>query len=298
MFARLHPDAIITPPKTDSPALLKSFKRRLSLSDDDDDDVRPPSSKKYRKTYYSITPLFDKYRMPRVDEGDQIPSHIHSRRQRLSPSLDPDPPLVLELGGKINILVLYSLLTPTPERYANLRATVHSAAIAGLEEAEADLVAQSEANIRANRQKMAVLEVQLSKLVSPLQDLTIDYTATGEDGRERTAAIAIRDAISTFEAKLEAAAETQAEIEDLAEETLSRKGSDGAADGMRLSGASVVSGISPSASASHVDGLARFGTDLDRASKDVVDEMMTYEEKFLKEIEKEAGNILHSFLNR
>ncbi|KAI1653357.1 hypothetical protein F4813DRAFT_393805 [Daldinia decipiens] len=79
---------------------------------------------------------------------------------------------------------------------------------------------------------------------------------------------------------------------------LSRKGSDGAGDETRLSGASVVSGISPSASASHVEALARFGTDLDRASKDVVEEMTTYEEKFLKEIEKEAGNILHSFLNR
>lgn len=53
---------------------------------------------------------------------------------------------------------------------------------------------------------MAALEAQINKLISPLRDLTIDYTATGEDGRERTAAVAIRDAISTFEAKLEAGA--------------------------------------------------------------------------------------------
>lgn len=205
MFARLHPDAIPTPLKTDSPAPLKSFKRRLFL-DDDDDDVRPPSPKKHRKTHYSVAPLFDKYRRPRANEEDQIPSHVHNRRQRLSPSPDPDPPLVSELGGKLNIPALYSPLTPTLERYANLRATVHSAAIACLEEAEAELVAQSEANIRANRQKMAALEAQINKLISPLQDLTIDYTATGEDGRERTAAVAIRDAISTFEATLEAAA--------------------------------------------------------------------------------------------
>ncbi|KAI0844686.1 hypothetical protein F5Y00DRAFT_189023 [Daldinia vernicosa] len=205
MFARLHPDAIPAPLKPNPHASSKYFKRRLSL-DDDEDDVRPPSPKKHRKTYYSIAPLFDKFRRPKADEEDQVPSHVYSRRQRLSPSPDPDPPLVLELGGKPTIPTLYPPLTPIPERYATLRATVHSAVVAGLEEAEAELVAQSEANIRANRQKMAVLEAQLNKLISPLQDLTIDYTATGEDGRERTAAVAIRDAISTFEAKLEAAA--------------------------------------------------------------------------------------------
>ncbi|KAI1653356.1 hypothetical protein F4813DRAFT_393804 [Daldinia decipiens] len=189
MFARLHPDAIPTPLKTYSSAPLKSFKRRLFLDDDDEDDVRPPSPKKHRKTHYSVAPLFDKYRRPRVDEENQIPSHVHNRRQRLSPSPDPDPPLVSELG----------------ERYANLRATVHSAVITAFEEAEAELVAQSEANIRANRQKMAALEAQIKKLISSLKDLTIDYTATGEDGHERTAAVAIRDAISIFEVKLEAA---------------------------------------------------------------------------------------------
>ncbi|KAI1463955.1 uncharacterized protein F4812DRAFT_463287 [Daldinia caldariorum] len=272
MSARLRSNIFPTPVKTNSSVPRKSLKHRLFLDEeedeDEDEDTRPPSPKKHRKTHYSVAPLFDRYRRPRSEENDKTPSHIHNRRQRLSPSPDPDPPLALELG----------------ERYANLRATIHSAAIAGLEEAEAELIAQSEAKIHANRQQMAALETQLNKLISPLQDLTVDYTATGEDGCERTAA-----------------AEVQVEIDDLGEETLSRKGSDRAAGEIRLVGASIVSGISPSASASHAEAhaeaLAGFGTDLDRASKDVVEEMMTYEEEFLKKIEKEAGNILHSFLN-
>lgn len=91
------------------------------------------------------------------------------------------------------------------ERYANLRAILHSAALAGLEEAEANVLTRSEADIRANRQKAATLDSQVTKLLAPLQDLTVDYTATGEDGQERTVAIAISNAITTFEKKLEAA---------------------------------------------------------------------------------------------
>ncbi|KAI1800678.1 hypothetical protein F4811DRAFT_556614 [Daldinia bambusicola] len=270
MFARLHSDIFPAPVKTNPPVPRKSLKHRLFLDEDGDEDededegedTRPPSPKKHRKTHYSVAPLFDKYRRPRPEGDDKTPSHIHNRRQRLSPSPNPDPPLALELDG----------------RYANLRATVHSAAIAGLEEAEAELITQSETKIHANRQQMAALETQLNKLISPLQGLTVDYTATGEDGRERTAVVAIRDAISSFEEKLKAA------VTELDDE-------------IRLIGASVVSGISLSASASHAEALAGFGADLDRASKDVVEEMMTYEEEVLKKIEKETGNILHSFLD-
>ncbi|OTB15166.1 hypothetical protein K445DRAFT_12443 [Daldinia sp. EC12] len=293
MFARLRSNIFPTPARTNSPSPPKSLKHRLFLDEDEyededeDEDTRPPSPKKRKKTHYSVAPLFDKYRRSRGDEDNQATSHIPIRHQRLSPSPDPDPSLVLELGAFERRQIIYPSIeyeltntAPLSERYANLRATVHSAAIAGLEEAEAEIIAQSEAKIHANRQKLATLEAQLNKLISPLQNLTVDYTATGEDGRERTAA-----------------AEVQVEIDDLGEETLSRKGSEGAADEARLTGASTVSGISPSTSASHAEVLAGFGMGLDRASKDVVEEMIRYEEECLKNIEKEAGNILHSFLN-
>ncbi|KAI0842608.1 hypothetical protein F5Y06DRAFT_292541 [Hypoxylon sp. FL0890] len=299
MFARLRSEKASSPLKSDSPVRPKAFKHRLLLDDDEDNGTRAPSPKRHRQGHYSIAPLFDKYKRVRADEEDQASTRLHVRRQRPSPSPEPDHPLVTELD----------------ERYAALRATLHSAALSALSTAEADLLSYSESNIRSNRAKMATLESQLNKLLAPLQDLTVDYTATGSDGRERTETVAMRDAISAFEAKLESTAaeleqlwtswaEAQAEIEDLGEEMLSlsgsRNGSDNSVlvDETRRSAAGDMTrgtnGISPS----HAEALDAFAADLDKASKEVVEEMMTYEEKFLKEIEKEAGNILHSFLNR
>ncbi|OTA84713.1 hypothetical protein M434DRAFT_16343 [Hypoxylon sp. CO27-5] len=295
MFARLRSEKASSPLRSDSPARPKTFKHRLLLDDYEDDDTHPPSPKRYKQGHYSIAPLFDKYKRPRVDEEDQASSRLHNRRRRPSPSPEPDHPLVTELD----------------ERYATLRATLHSAALSALSTTESSLLAQSESSIRSNRQKLSALDTRLSKLVAPLQGLTVDYTATGSSGRERTVAVAVRDAISAFEAKLGSAAaeleglwaswaEAQAEIEDLGSSMLgSRNGSDSRepADGTRRNAAaSGTSGISPSHS--HAEAFDAFGADLDKASKEAVEEMTTYEEKFLKEIEKEAGNILHSFLNR
>lgn len=91
------------------------------------------------------------------------------------------------------------------ERYTNLRATLHSEAFDDLEGAEAKLVADSEGNIRKNRQKLAALEAPVKKLLAPLRDRTVDYTAVGADGRERTAAVSIGDAVAALEQQVEAA---------------------------------------------------------------------------------------------
>ncbi|KAI1416265.1 hypothetical protein F5Y13DRAFT_186517 [Hypoxylon sp. FL1857] len=306
MFARLRSEKASSPLRSDSPIRPKTIKHRLFVNDDDYDDedneMRPPSPKRHRQGHYSIAPLFDTYRIPRASKEDQALTRLHGRRHRPSPSPEPDHPLVVELD----------------ERYATLRATLHSAALSSLRSAESSLIAQSESSIRKNRQKLGTLESQLSKLLTPLQGLTVDYTATGPDGRERTAVVAMRDAITAFEAKLESTAaeldglwaswtEAQAEIEDLAEEMLSLSGSRNGSsnstivDGARRSvgGDMTARGLNGiSAAPPYAEALEGFGADLDQASKEVVEEMKTYEERFLKEIEKEAGNILHSFLNR
>ncbi|KAI1390011.1 uncharacterized protein F4822DRAFT_220837 [Hypoxylon trugodes] len=299
MFARLRLEKSPSPLKNNSPTRQKALKRRLFLDEDEEhDDARPPSPKKKKQTHYSVATLFDKYKKPRADEEDRTINRYHSRRHRPSRSPEPDPPLVTELD----------------ERYTHLRATLHSAAHSLLETAETNLVTQSESSIRANRQKAATLETQLNRrLTTPLIDLTVDYAATGPDGRARTAAVAIRGAVSAFEESLASAsddldqlwtewAEAQAEIDELLLLSDSESSGSGSRKGLSPSslrtsnGDSVTKGIS--ASSSHAEVLGAFKSDLDSASKDVVEEMMTYEEKFLKEIEKEAGNILHSFLNR
>ncbi|KAI2606394.1 uncharacterized protein GGS25DRAFT_524061 [Hypoxylon fragiforme] len=190
MFSRLRSEQTFTPLKSDPPRRLGTLKRRLQINEDEDEDeLCLVSPKKKKQAYYSAAPLFNKFKRFKTDEVDRHIPRTYNRRQRMSPSPDPEPAVITELQ----------------ERYANLRAILHSAALAGLEEAEANVLTRSEADIRANRQKAATLDSQVTKLLAPLQDLTVDYTATGEDGQERTVAIAISNAITTFKKKLEAA---------------------------------------------------------------------------------------------
>ncbi|KAI1462667.1 hypothetical protein F4805DRAFT_471967 [Annulohypoxylon moriforme] len=283
MYARLQSEKALTPQKSDSPSRFKSLKHRLFDEDEEDANPSPPPAKRHKQGHYSIAPLFDKYKGRAVDEDDQPSNRHHGRRRHLSPSPDPEPPLVKELD----------------DRYTHLRATLHSAALSSLSTAESELVTASDSTIRANRQNLAALESQLKSLVAPLLDSTVDYMATGEDGLPRTVAVSIRDAIAAFEETLDKTATelgglweewegAQEEIEGIAKEL---RGS--VAEGKGKGSVSQTD-----ASASHSEAVAGFGADLDQASKDVVEEMAIYEKKFLEEIEKEAGNIMHSFLNR
>ncbi|XXH03815.1 putative phosphoglycerate mutase pmu1 [Hypoxylon texense] len=298
MFARLRTSQIPTPVRSDPPQHPKAFKHRLFVGDDEEDNnsKRPLTPKRPKHTHYSAAPIFDRYKKPRVEEEeDDSLRRFYNRRRHLSPSPDPDPPLVTKLN----------------DRYATLRATLHSAALAGLEEAEQELSAGATASIRGHRQQLAALDAQVAKLAAPLRDLAVDYTAVDRSGRERTAAVAIRDAAAAFERKVEAAAgeldglwaswaEAQAEIEALAREMLSSSSSsrNGSSEVRLDGGDKATRGIAPETSASHDDALVGFGAALDEGSKEVVDEMRTYEEEFLKKIQQEAGNIMNSFLNR
>ncbi|KAI2618171.1 hypothetical protein GGR54DRAFT_187978 [Hypoxylon sp. NC1633] len=287
MFARLRSEQVPTPLRTNSPVRQRTLKHRL-FDEDKDDEIQPSPPKRPRQEHYSVASLFNKHKRARVDEDDQHVDRVRSRRQRPSPSPDPDPPLVTELDA----------------RYSELRVTLHSAALSSLATAETELVALSESDIRANRQAIAALELQVSKLVAPLQDLTVDYTATDPDGHQRTAEVAIREAVAAFEGELARAVddlnslwaswdEAQAEIERLGCEMLGKRCSPG--DGLE-DGAGATQGV-PHPSASHADAAAEFTVGLDKTVWDVVEEMAAYEKKFLKEIEKETGNILESYLN-
>ncbi|KAL7623163.1 hypothetical protein AAE478_006844 [Parahypoxylon ruwenzoriense] len=267
MSARLHSKQIPTPLKSDSPRQPNTLKRRLFPDEDEDEDedehdenVRPPSPKR-RVQHHSVAPLFDKYKRFRTDEDGPSGRGHH---QRLSTSPDPESPLVTEID----------------ERYARLRATLHSASLAGLEEAESELTARTDDNVRTNRQKLATLEGQMERLLAPLQNLTVDYTATGEDGRQRTAAVAIRDA-----------AEALAEIEALGNEVLylqslqSRKGSrpGGGSDAIEAQRRRLddereeVDLVAIETKGISADVATEFDEDLDEVSKDVAEEMEMYE---------------------
>ncbi|KAI1204658.1 uncharacterized protein F4807DRAFT_465432 [Annulohypoxylon truncatum] len=311
MFSRLRSEQP-TPRKSESPARFKDLKRRLFDEDEEPVNMSPPSPKRRKKGYYSVAPLFDKYKGREVDEDGQPSNRHHGHHRRPSPSPDPEQPLVKELDGK-NLnnpgLQVSPLPTLFPDRYANLRATIHSAAISSLASTESQLSAASESSIRANRQKLLSLNSEIESLAAPLQSLSVDYMATGEDGLPRTVAVSMKTAISAFEEKLESTVaeldgiwaeweQINAEIEELGSNMgiLPRK-----APGLTHAGGGGVrkgTAVPSSTSASHSEALVKFDTDLKMASKDAIEEMTMYEEKFLSEIEKEAGNILHSFLDR
>lgn len=101
MFARLRTAQIPTPVRSDPPQHLKAFKHRLFIDDDDEDnDRRSLTPKRPKHAHYSVAPIFDRYKRPRIDEEDNSHYRLYNRRRHLSPSPDPDPPLVTELNGK------------------------------------------------------------------------------------------------------------------------------------------------------------------------------------------------------
>ncbi|KAI5860305.1 hypothetical protein GGS23DRAFT_599674 [Durotheca rogersii] len=300
MSARLRPEQVPTPVRSDSPPRGVTLKHRLFCdegADEEADHVRPPAPKKRARHTCSVAPLFDRHKAARPDEHDRrAPGFLGpGRRQRRSPSPDRESPLAAELDA----------------RYAHLRATLRSAAHAGLAEAEAELSAGVDASVRASRERAAALESQVARLLTPLRDLSVDYTATGADGRQRTAAVAIRSAVAAFEAELSSARDdldrlwaerdaAQAEIEALGREVLQghppqlaslRKGDrqgEGTGDGEK--------GKEKEESGERAIVQAELGAELDRAGDEAIEEMALYEDKFLKEIENEGGNILRFVL--
>ncbi|OTB07015.1 hypothetical protein M426DRAFT_9095 [Hypoxylon sp. CI-4A] len=288
MYARLRSEQIPTPLKSTSPIRRKTDKRRLVLEEYEDDGPLPPL-KRNKQDHRPVAHVFDNHRWQRADEENQA---IIRRHKRLSPPFEPEQPLIKELN----------------KRYAFLQATLHSSAISELEAAEKKLTAHAESEIDNNLEEGVKLQAKFNKLTAPLQNETVDYTATGSDGCERTVPVVIHEAIVAFEEKLDSTSaelnrlweecgEVQAEIELLAEEVLgSRNGSDGTrrSDGRMAKGISA----SSSASASHEATMAEFRRGIDNMSKEVVEEMRQYEEEFLEEIENQTGNIMKSFLKR
>ncbi|KAI1081435.1 hypothetical protein F5B20DRAFT_588488 [Whalleya microplaca] len=253
-------------------AHARNLKHRLLMDLEDDEDQenrRPPPPR--RQTQYSAAPFFEKYRKPRPGLDYQGMPNAHTRAQLpRSPSPDLSSPLATEIN----------------ENYAYLRATLHSAVITRLEEAEAELTAQTTAPIKSNRLEAARLEEQFNHIIAPLKNLAFDIDMVGESGQSSVQSVVIGDILAGFASKLEAVEEAQAEIEALGKAVL-------AGDQAAATAGEIIEISEP-----HVHATAEFGTELEQASKEVVEEMVEYEKKILQKIEQEAGNIVQSFLNR
>ncbi|KAI0892148.1 hypothetical protein F4806DRAFT_500311 [Annulohypoxylon nitens] len=290
MFSRLRSEEPPAPSKGDSSSRFKILKHRLYGEGDEDEpeeyvnwgpgDENPeeymnwePPRKQRRQLDIAKR---KKKGLPNMDEDDQPPNRQHDRR-RLSPSPDSESPLVKEVE----------------DRYTHLRATLHSAARSSLASVESELSAASESSTKTKLKQILSLSSEISSLVSPMLNLDVDYMATDESGRARTVTIAIGAAYSALEEKIDSTEaeinrlwaeweQTDAEIREIVSDLglLSPKEPD--SEHVSRNGAS----------------SSEFESDLEQAEKAVLEEMAVYEEELLKNIETEAGKILHSFLSR
>ncbi|KAI1635122.1 hypothetical protein F4809DRAFT_642825 [Biscogniauxia mediterranea] len=242
-----------------------TFRDRLLV--DNKNTTRSPPKKP--RTHYSAASLFDRHRKPTIDGNDSSIDPLRPRRYQPSPSPEPEPPIISELTT----------------RYTELRTTLHSSIVTRLEEAQKELTTQAVDSIKTRQIALAQLQARSNQLHAPLRTAKIDYEAVGEDGQKRR----------TTE-------EAQAEIEELGREeealrAVARPSSseDDGGGGKRRDGdfPKLSSGMSPS----HREIVLGFASDLDKESKEVVEEMVEYEKEFLQKIEDEASSIVQSFLS-
>ncbi|KAI1091290.1 hypothetical protein F5B19DRAFT_278998 [Rostrohypoxylon terebratum] len=302
MFSRLRLEQAPALTKSDSSSLFEMLKHRLydeGEGEDEEDmpedvnwnpadgdleehiDWEPPRKQRRQS---AITHLKNKKGLPSIHEENQ-PSNRQYGRQRLSHSPDPESPLVKEVE----------------DRYTHLRATLHSATRSSLASVESELVAASESSIKTKCKQMLALGSEMLSLVSPMLNLDVDYMATDEGGHARTVTIAIGAACSALEEKIDS---TEAEVNRLwaeweqSEVEIKEIVSDLGLLSTNEPDSNHTSRDGANFSSSHSKTLAEFDSDLDQAEKEVLEEMAMYEERFIKEIEIEAGKILHSFLSR
>ncbi|XDG04394.1 hypothetical protein ABKA04_004009 [Annulohypoxylon sp. FPYF3050] len=291
MFSRLRSEEAPLPPKSDSSSRFKTLKHRLYDEGDEDEPeeyVNWPPGDEDPQEYINWEPPRKQARQSAVahpkkkkgllnmDEDDQPPNRQHGRR-RLSPSPDSESPLVKEVE----------------DRYTHLRATLHSAARSSLASVESELSAASESSSKTKCKQILSLSSEISSLVSPMLNLDVDYMATDESGRARTVTIAIGAAYSALEEKIDS---TEAEVNRLWAEweqidTEIRE---------IVSDLGLLSPKEPDSKHVSYNGASSsaLDSDLDQAERAVLEEMAAYEEEILKNIETEAGKIMHSFLSR
>ncbi|KAI5922681.1 hypothetical protein F4810DRAFT_711274 [Camillea tinctor] len=273
MYARLYTDHLPTPLPTKPAPKSVTFRDRLVV--DDENAFRSPPKKP--RTHYSAISLFDRHRKPPIDEDDPSHDHLRARRYQPSPSPEHEP------------LIMTELIT----RYTDLRTTLHSSVVTRLEEAQKELTTQAVDGIKANQTELAQLQARSNQLHAPLRAAKIDYEAVGEDNQKRQATVAIEDAIRAFEQKLESAAAEIAALLAAPEAPPPSSPDDGEGERRRGGGLPKLTSGMPS---SHREAVLGFVGDLDKESKEVVDEMMEYEKEFLQKIEDEASSIVQSFL--
>ncbi|RYO74118.1 hypothetical protein DL764_010974 [Monosporascus ibericus] len=308
MFARLYGTQNPSPFESDATQCTTNLKRRLLDSNEDegvrirpskrrvdipneglssvrlmdDDEIDPHLRSPKLRPRSSIAPLFDRYPVYTNRErayGDSA----HNRRHCGSPSPPPEHPLAASIK--------------------NLRTEHYSKAMDQLEKAQAELTIEVNGALKSEHQRLASLANQSAQIHAPLSDEVVDYSAKGADGQHRTVSIPIKDAITSFEKRLESTVESldslwasweeaQTDIETLRDELFPLSASDGSkAPGSNW--AKLMASLEGSADST--------SNELEEKSKklarETVKELEKHEKHFIDAIQNEGrGVVLESML--
>ncbi|RYO97703.1 hypothetical protein DL765_011080 [Monosporascus sp. GIB2] len=255
--------------------------RCLRLMDEDEIDPQPRSPK--LRPRFSIAPLFDMYPTYTIREEKAYGDSARNRRHRGS----PPPPSEHPLAASIK----------------NLRTEHYSKAMDQLEMAQAELTIEVNRALKSEHEMLANLANRSAQIHAPLSDEVVDYSAEGADGQHRTVSIPIKDAIASFEKKLEDTVESldslwaswekaQADVETLRDELFPRSASE---DSKAPSSdwAKLMTSIEGSADSTSTE----LDEELKKLARETVKEYEKHEKRFLSAIQNEGrGVVLESML--
>ncbi|KAI0102042.1 hypothetical protein GGR51DRAFT_301761 [Nemania sp. FL0031] len=272
MWTRMFPSALPTPLHSDG---VRRRNVRKQLLDEDEDGVRPLLPKK--KAQYSMYPIFDKYKRHKSNDSLSI-DHLRAQRyNRASLSPIPESPIIEDLK----------------RNYATLRVILHSNGVKDVSKAEEALSIEAEEKINANLFKLSKIGSTARQLAASSLDYEVDVQVTKNNGQQKTCTHQVKVALSRYQ-DLEAKRskqlvhlwtsweKIQTDIEELSSKLQVL---------IDCEPPTRTSGISSNRELASKEDL-----DIDRRSKQVVEDMTACEEEFQEKLKDEEANILEAML--
>ncbi|KAI1336779.1 hypothetical protein F5Y15DRAFT_418599 [Xylariaceae sp. FL0016] len=282
-YARLRSVDPLPTPKTVWP---KGYVRQPDQLPEGNAEFDLPPRKKKRETY-SAAALLEKDK--RTKWAEYQPPHKNSRR----PSPFPGQPQLPEHPNP--------LVDTLHDKFSHYTSVLHAKGLNALDEVQNDVSTQVVANVRAQATEACRVFDRDQYLRKTLLDSVVVLKEDNTSEKE----VVMKDAIASFEERLTT---TTAELEQLwnswentqtAIDALHLEMAAGAGDDNTRKTADLATGASGmSPSPSHKRAVEGFIADLDKSSKEVVEEMTLYEKEFLKKINHEASGIIQSFLGQ
>ncbi|KAI0202031.1 hypothetical protein F4808DRAFT_459413 [Astrocystis sublimbata] len=297
MWSRLMPPA---PNATDLPTPLTTGNvRRRSireqLLDDDEDDVRPPPCKK--RAHFPIRSLLDKCKQRGSNnDGVTFVPGGNKRHVQTGISVSPDSSTLEKLQREVlcPFLAIHILIYCFTGSYAALRVTLHSHGLKDVAKAGSLLAVEADERLNSNLAKLHKIISEERQVSAACLDAEVDSQIKNQHGQMRSQTVQIRSELSKFR-DLESERcrqlsqlwisweRTQSDINKLSKTLHALLDHDTS----RLT-----RGIF-----SNVECSEKEDRDIDRCSKQALDEMAACEDEFHEKLKGQEAHILEAMLN-